>query len=512
MSVEQLASLHRRYVELSDRFRAAWAFHQFLGSLNKATPDAEPPRYPVDFQQVYTELKDISHHLNAASLTRVAERLGLVDRELARLTTVLLAEDSRIDPATLRNFFLRVRNTTVKVLSQLVKFYLYSQDPAAWPEERLDKVDFLITRIVITEEGEGPGGMSGHQDTTRELLRGLYQTLGSPPLADQWLEDQAARLDGFRQELASVRSLDDLVSRQVVPRYRRFKHELGVRLLAPPLIVDIVQVNLRLRDRIQSLYRQEEADLTSELKQVFELGRMRGVDAELEGELVSFRQEIERFEDRLERQELSLEDLSQIRRRMRSLMPRLEPVAAPSWQSTLSPTPPAEPARPVSSASAVVGAHVARIMRALEGSNPKEDARLAVLRPEVFAFRLEPRELVAFRRLTGREGAGENESFLLEAAALRVRLNEEVNEIRGILDDTITTGTNPIFNRAEESLRLADLFVRRFDHYLERAVSAGDLMEAQELQLLRMRLLRDYSGLWLLAHRPLTERVAAPAS
>lgn len=508
MSVEQLASSHRRYVELSDRFRAAWAFHQFVGSLNKSQPDAEPPRYPVDFQQVYSDLKEISHHLNATAIGRVEERLAVVDRQLARLIAALLQEDSRIDPAALRNFFHRVRNTSVKVLAQLVKFYLYSGDPAGWAPERIDKVDFLLTRIAITEEGAGPGGVSGAQDTTRELLRGLYQTLGSPLSSDQWLEDQAARLDGFRQELGSVRSLDDLVSRQVVPRYRRFKHELGVRLLAPSLVVDIVAVNLKLRDRIQTLYRQEEADLTSELRQVFELGRIAGADAELENELESFRQEIERFEDRLERQELSLEDLSQIRRRMRSLMPRLEPAPAPAWPGQAPAAASATPLRSsvVSSASAIVGEHVARIMRALEGSNAKEDARLAVLRPEIFALRLEPRELEAFRRLTGAEGAAEIESFLLEAAALRLRLNEDVQEIRSILDETITTGANPIFGRAQGSLHLADECVRRFEHFLDRAVAAGDLAEAQELQLLRMRLLRDYSGLWLLAYRPLREK------
>ena len=40
---------------------------------------------------------------------------------------------------------------------------------------------------------------------------------------------------------------------------------------------------------------------------------------------------------------------------------------------------------------------------------------------------------------------------------------------------------------------------------------SGDPTEARQLQLLRMRLMRDYSGLWLLAYKPLfgTRRIGA---
>jgi hypothetical protein len=37
---------------------------------------------------------------------------------------------------------------------------------------------------------------------------------------------------------------------------------------------------------------------------------------------------------------------------------------------------------------------------------------------------------------------------------------------------------------------------------VDEAVSDGSFGEAQQLQLLRMRLLREYSGLWLLVNRP----------
>jgi len=42
----------------------------------------------------------------------------------------------------------------------------------------------------------------------------------------------------------------------------------------------------------------------------------------------------------------------------------------------------------------------------------------------------------------------ELEQFLVEAAALRVRVNEEAQEIAGIMDETSVTGEAPVYTRA----------------------------------------------------------------
>ena len=131
--------------------------------------------------------------------------------------------------------------------------------------------------------------------------------------------------------------------------------------------------------------------------------------------------------------------------------------------------------------------------------------KVAAFSPELFPYRLEPREVVAFRRL-GRQEDGSNrdlESFLLWAAALRSRTQEEIEEIRGILDDTAVTRDAPVFERAKLTARLADLFVHRFDHEIAQTVLAGGAgEEARELQVLKMRLVRESAGLWLLIYKP----------
>ncbi|HET9768654.1 MAG TPA: hypothetical protein VFS60_17540, partial [Thermoanaerobaculia bacterium] len=142
---------------------------------------------------------------------------------------------------------------------------------------------------------------------------------------------------------------------------------------------------------------------------------------------------------------------------------------------------------------------------ALEGVTAEVSPKVAAFSPELFPFRLEPREVVAFRRLGRNEDGGNRdlESFLLWAAALRARSQEEIEEIRGILDDTVVTREAAVFARAKQTARLADLFVHRFDHEIAQTVLAGGAgEEARELQVLKMRLVRESAGLWLLIYKP----------
>jgi hypothetical protein len=135
---------------------------------------------------------------------------------------------------------------------------------------------------------------------------------------------------------------------------------------------------------------------------------------------------------------------------------------------------------------------------------PDLPAERVVLQPEMFALRVEAREVEAYRRVFGRTQCDrELEQFLLEAAALRIRINEEAQEIGGLLDETSVTGDSVIFIRARLTARAADSYLWRFSHVLNELMLVGDVADCRQVQLLRMRLMRDYSGLWLLAFKPL---------
>ena len=125
--------------------------------------------------------------------------------------------------------------------------------------------------------------------------------------------------------------------------------------------------------------------------------------------------------------------------------------------------------------------------------------------------------MVAYRRLAGADGdarstglGGETERFVLRAAALRVR------HAGGGGGDPAACSTTPRGDPHARHLRAApgrpsrcgDDYLGRFAHYIHQAVVDGQPDEARQLEVLRMRLMRDFATLWLLAYKRLIAEAA----
>jgi hypothetical protein len=522
-TVQELSVLHRRYADTSHRFRAGWTFHQFLQSLAKTLLQRVEDPHSTEFQNLYGGLKEVSQNLNASDSERVRQRIETIDGQLSELILALDEEDTKVTPDLLRQFFRRVKNYDEKILSQLVKFYLYAHQGGAWPADRLDKIDFLLARL--SEEVDDRTGelvLRDHQRLT-EIFQGLWSQLGAAPPGDQLVEERRAEIDGVRHEMSEVESLDRLNESGLVRRYRDLKHGLDQLYFHPDLLLAVQETNLIFKSQIQRLYRQEEQRIVAEYQRVFELEREVPFDSELDGELAEFREEIERFEKQLQREEFRLGDIALIRQKVKELLPRLaagRPAAAerPTSSSvgldlgSLVPAREAGEATPsLDAREELLSEYYRRLVDTLREVNPPDLApERVVLRPDVFALRIEPREVEAYYRISNRQPCDrELEQFLLESAALRIRINEEAHEITSLLDETSMTGDSVVFARARLTCRSADSFLWRFNHLLDELMMAGDMAECRQVQLLRMRLMRDYSGLWLLAFKPLFKRVPA---
>ena len=527
MSVVELSALHKRYVDVSDRFKSSWTYHQFLQGLHKLAGEGELGQYATEFQAVYGLLKEVSQHLTAASTDRVRNELEMVERRLQDLNRWLLQEDGKVVPSQLRMFFQRVRNYNDGILVQLVKFYLYLRPGVEWGQELHDKLDFLITKL--SEQAPGPQGPWAVQERSKvkAIYNGLWQLVGGLTVTESELEQHRGRIDELRRRMLQAETFDQLIDGELIAEYRRSKFGLGRLFLHPDLLLAVVETNLALRNHIQQLYRREEQRIVADYQRIFELERVVAVDTQLDLELSAFRQEVETFEKNLQNESLSLAELRQLRQHVRTLIPRLtgmqateelfsEPGGAPSSASQEGhPGNPSGGGGSVSTNGATspgVGwgedllvDHHRRLLGALEGVPAEVSPKVAAFSPELFPFRLEPREVVAFRRLGRHEDGTDRdlESFLLWAASLRSRTQEEIEEIRGILDDTVVTREATVFSRAKQTARLADLFVHRFDHEIAQTVLAGGGGdEARELQVLKMRLVRESAGLWLLVYKP----------
>lgn len=511
MSVQELNRVHRRYIRTSNHFKSAWTFHQFVQGLRKAFPEAGPANYSADFQSAYGELKQVSQNLAETTAATADQLLDRIEKGLAPLVQTLLATDDEVSPSLLRQFFQRVKNYDDNILTQLVKFYLYSQDGKAWKRQRLDKADFLVTKLAEEYRESAEAYVVRDQTFLRELSQGLWAALDGVPTAETEIDDLRRQLRELRGRIESTESIEDLHRAQLVQTYRDFKHDLGHRFFEPKLVAEILETNLALKNRIQGLYRRDEQRIVAEYQQVFELQRDVPMDVQLSRELDEFRATVERFEQQLEGNDVKLEEIAELRQKVRDLVPRLRPADGDGTVPSLvkprelreehgqpEPAPTPEEAAEASE----LEDEYRQVIDALDDSNPSLDPKKVALQPEVFLVGVGPREIVAYRRLFGGAQCDQAlEHFVLLAAALRVRIDREVEEIKSLLDDSAVTQEAPIFAAARRTCVLGDRFLRRFEHRIAQCVLLADAQEARDLQRLQVRLMRAWSGLWLMVHR-----------
>jgi hypothetical protein len=511
VTTPDIAVLHRRYVDLASRFKSAWTFHQFLQGIQKFFAEVEIGRYPSDFQEIHGTLKAIADNLNGGEGDRLERQLDQVERQLAQMTGILSATDSRVSASLLRQFFDRVKNFDEQILAQMVRFYLANSSESSLGGERQDKLDFLVSKL--SEELDRVTGLYVLRDRTRlrELFEGFWAALPGVEIEPGMLASRRAQVEDLRRELGSLSSFESLTGSGFIQRYRELKHEMGRYLFHPELMVAVVEANLAVKNKVRQYYRSEEQRILDESNRILELEGEVGSDPPLAAEISDLRQSMEHLERSQQRDNVKLGDLDLLRRQVGELAPRLaarreqrasREGLAISGGSATDPRAAMGEGGPAQ-ARGMAAPHLQEILEALDSTDSKDDPKAVALSRDVYHLRLEPREIVAYRQIyVSHSGDTEVENFLLEAAALRLRINQEAAEIAELLDETAVTKDAPVFERARATTRAADAVVQRFSSVIDVAVQDGNFIEAQQLQLLRMRLIRDYSGLWLLVNRP----------
>jgi hypothetical protein len=496
VSAHDLPTLHRQYVALGGRFKAAWTFHQFLQGLQKFFASAGIPAYPTDLPEIHLTLKQASECLTTNRTENVAEQLTAAAHQLEQTISILAAADVRVAPPLLRQFFERVKSYDDQILAQMVRFYLGLAADDGLAGDRLDKVDFLLTKL--SEETDAVTGEVGLRSPSRvrPIFEGFWSSLDGLTADADWIEDRKQELASFRRELAALTEIEAMTSSGIVARYREAKRVLGRYIFHPEIVLALVETNLAFKKKIQREFKAEEARILEESQRILTaeesfLGSATGSD------LSALRRAYDEVERKQRADNLKLEDLAFLRREVEELRPRL---LSPDRDAVA----PRVDGPDVRAASELVTPFLVELVSALENTDNRTGPKEAALSRELFHLRLEAREVQAFRRLyvASEGGDAETERFVLEAAALRQRVLAEATEISGILDESMVTREAPIFEQARRTTRLAEEYVQRFAELADEAVRGGAFGEAQQMQLLRMRLLRDYAGLWLMVFRP----------
>jgi hypothetical protein len=122
--------------------------------------------------------------------------------------------------------------------------------------------------------------------------------------------------------------------------------------------------------------------------------------------------------------------------------------------------------------------------------------------PEIRNLELEPWEVDIYRRLA--EGSVERGSaewdldvFFLSSAALRVKMDDEHQEIERLQQGETQDRLFEVLERSAQSLERARDADRRFQWFIDDMLFRGETNRLDDIYRSRFRFLHAYSGLWL---------------
>ncbi len=513
MSVTEIGVLHGRWMRLSDRFKSLWTYHQFATGVYRNLLRENVP-YHFDFHKTYEQIKGVSGKLNATEVANAANDIARSEAVLVRATEVLLRADDGITPSLVRRFFEKLKRQDDNIIQYLIKFYLYSD---AVEGDRRDKLDFLFTRLG--EDFHAMQGEFASRDSLefRDRIVALIHVLRvSPAPADEVLRMVRA-IRSMRDEVLSAEKFDDLTEKNLLKNARTFKHRVGDLYFHPDVLMSIIELNVAAKNRFLRLYHDEEDRLLEEAEKLMQHGQaiernFGDANPQLVQEIARFRNFKEKFDELRAQSNVKHDVIAQLKASMSAILTQLEGgIDAPDEIMEL----PQEfmiAAEQNANVTERFG-HDEVLLRFLMRIASAADSMPSDLPEEEIAqgevvreMRLEPWEITAYhklfdKRLPDAEEDNEDLSMLfLRAAALRIKIDEEAT----ILAATMAADVRPdaeLLSKAKTSLDTAKELDEDFGEFLHEAVYYANPSLLHKLYRSRFRLLRGFSGLWLIYDR-----------
>ncbi len=522
MAAIALHELNQLHVRVSDRARSQWTFYQFLQAVFKHLAGRPCPA-ELDFQALFARLREVAEQLGHADASRATRALGEIEKTLDRQAHELLAVDQEVPPSLLRRFFDRLRRQDEKVLQAIIKFYLQAPDTS---EDILDKLDILLTRLAEIPREDGGSHVRERHEIER-LVQPLLAARPIPATPEAEVHDLHHTLAELRSQVLALPTLAALLASDALDRFRTLKRRLGDSLLDPRLLPAIVETTVTIKNRFRELWEDEEPQLLDDTNRVMELRRHflahpEILTAELRDALEGFSSLHKRFDQARKNDNIRREDILELRRTLTTILEHHDAAqrrAAQAARQVAEDTriivpdatgaPAAKPAPSAEESSApfvptdpLLGEYFSKIIYALELVGADRPASELVHARELATLHLEPWEIesclhVSRRRDVANSLDDQRHQLFFQAAALRIRLDEEAREVIR-LDRRGSEKLNDILDRATQSLQRAADLDRRFQWFIEDALYRGDTEHLEKLYRSRFRLLRAYSGVWLI--------------
>jgi hypothetical protein len=540
MEPSNVHHMSERFTGLSDRFRSLWTFYQFLGGVFKHRGGAQVP-YSYDFQALYRRLQELVPRMGVEGSRDAQLEFDQLERELGRIRSELANLEGGFPPSLFRRFFDHLKRQDEKILFALTKFYLLSDD---FKQDTLDKLDILITRLA---EAPVEGGRAVPRDPTE--LRKTFERLASfariPAIPPSEAGPLVEAVRDFRTELRTIDDFDALIESKVFDRFRKLKQRLGRAFLHPPILTEIVVTNIEAKNQFNRLYRDEEVRILEETNRVFEIERFLERNPEathevLQRQIEEFRESRSRFDAGRRDDNIKLDDILALRSAMQTILDEFERFSQPSQigraaqpfddqgDATMPLGPPLDPGSadpfpevdgepaPASFGPNAENASISdllptdpllneslhKIMFAIEMVAWDRSPDRVIQAPELHNLRLEPWEVESYRNLVQREVLEGTTRwnlhvFFLRSTALRVKMEEEREEIRRLEPSNDDERAFEVLERSAQSLERAREMDRRFQWFIDDVLYSGDTEQLEQLYRSRFRFLNAYSALWL---------------
>jgi hypothetical protein len=488
--VRDVNPINARYVELAARFKACWTFHRFQEGLRKffGLHDLGPVTF--DFQSLYKRLKASSRAAEGSGSRELGAELEGLAQGLALGLADLEEVDRQIAPSMVRQFFQRVDSYDERILIEMVRFYQEVQRGRSWEADRTDKVDFLVSRLAKMVAG---ADLSGDRRRLDRVLGSLSDNMPAEPGSGDRSRRRLELMASLRAAFEKVASFSELEERKLIGQYRTLKHSLGASFFERTTLLRIVETNVDVGRVVDRVGRWEQERIFADYERLGELGSDGMEDGELLEAVTQLHRQVGSFRRDLKSGSVRLAEVVRLRHSLGSIDASLrsrgdEPEPPPNEAPGLAPQRAGDLVRDDS--MELAAPFLDELLAALALADRDLDAEAAAASHPLAALRLEPREVMAYRRLAVGGGSVARERFLLATAALRFAMEREESR-------PAAPGASP----AVRLLELGDRMLHELSHFVEQAGREGP-SEAEALLRCRMRLMRALSGLWLRGERP----------
>lgn len=531
-SIVDLKTIHDAYTRLTEKFKTFWTFHQFLQGVHK-TFFGDAPGYNVDFQGLYDEIRAVTTVMNVEPPPVVIDRINQLDGRLDVVYRALSADDEKIAASWVRRFFEKVRTEDEKLLLAILRFYFHARQVSP---EALDKMDFLLTLVGARRSLDDGRYLPRFPQELTKLFAALLGLVRRSPAPAAELTAAVKALGLLRKDIDSCERFEELTEKKILDSLRTVKHRLGPAFYDPNVLSAILDANLAAKNRFQALYRSEEKRIFESSQQLLDIERELSrrpevADAELQEEFRRFRQFKDEFDKNRGEGEIRHAQVTRLAETIDQLMSKLDAAGeAPGEQiPEILPLPdeelseaqetvsgyfpgriegaaPPEPvkaarAKPAVATDPLLGEVAAKILYSVDMLQVGAGSGQAAYGSSLSRLRLEPWEVRAARRVQSEDDrapdaeTAANDDLFLEGAALRLRIDEAAQVLKA---PSATAEDGNVLEVAAECLVRAQDLDRRFRQSLEAVGTEGPPERLNELTRSRFRLLRAFSGLWLL--------------